>query len=192
VRVVRGDVPRRNVRVLADVRVAEIGQVRHLRPGSDPRVFDLHEGACLGVVVQDRAGAKVTERTDRDALADPGVDDDRMRPDLGAGGNRRRTPEHGERMDHDIRAEADLGVDPGRHRVHDRHACEHVCLVDPVAQDGRGERELDAVVDPDRRDRVGAAPSGSPPAGGDDVLDGVGQVQLALRIARVQLRERVS
>ena len=50
-------------------------------------------------------------------------------------------------MDVDVGLELDVGVDPRRLRVDDRHAGEHVRLVDAVAQHRRGVGELDARVD---------------------------------------------
>src|SRR5689334_8235680 len=43
VRIVRRHIARSNVRVLADFRVAYVGEVRHFRPGADARLLDLHE-----------------------------------------------------------------------------------------------------------------------------------------------------
>ena len=49
----------------------------------------------------------------------------------------------------------DAGLDPGRARVDDRHAREHVLAVDAVAQHGPGRGELDARVDPLRLGGIG-------------------------------------
>ena len=49
-------------------------------------------------------------------------------------------------MDRRVGLELDVGLDPGRRRVDDRHAREHVLAVDPVAQDRRSLGELDARV----------------------------------------------
>ena len=57
-------VARADVRVLADLGVADVRQVRHLRALADARVLDLHERACLRARLEHRAGAKVTERAD--------------------------------------------------------------------------------------------------------------------------------
>ena len=81
-------------------------------------------------------------------------------------------------------------VDPGGPRIDDRHAGEHVRLVDPVAELGRGDRKLRTGVDAERRELVGAAPRRGPPTVGDKVGDRVGEVKLALGVVRVELLER--
>src|SRR5204862_7222472 len=72
VREVGGDVSGSHVRVLADVGVPDVGQVRHLCPLPDPGVLDLHECPRLRSGFQDGAGAKVTEWADGRIGADPG------------------------------------------------------------------------------------------------------------------------
>src|SRR5262249_1090746 len=70
---VRGDRAGADVRVLADLGVPDVGQVRHLRPWPDCGVLDLHERTRLRIGVEDRSGAKVTERPHRRAGPDPGI-----------------------------------------------------------------------------------------------------------------------
>src|SRR5215210_9055454 len=96
VREVDGDVAGGDVGALVDVGVADVREVRHLRPGADARVLDLHEGARLGFRVEDGAGAKVTERADDHPLTDLRVDRNRMRADFGPGADARAAAEHGE------------------------------------------------------------------------------------------------
>src|ERR1700754_388350 len=55
--VVGRDVAGAHVRVLADVRVPDVGQVRDLRALADVGVLDLHERARLGLGVQVGVGA---------------------------------------------------------------------------------------------------------------------------------------
>ncbi len=94
-------------------------------------------------------------------------------------------------MDGGVGLELDLCVDPGRLRVDDRDAGEHVPLVDPVAELGRGLRKLGARVDADEAARIGlGAVRGHAASGRDDVPDGVREVELALRVVRVELLER--
>src|SRR6266545_5696078 len=81
--VVRRDVAGGDVRVLADLGVADIGEVWHLRPGPDLGVLDLDERACLRAGAELRARAEVAERPDLDVRADLGVDRNDVRPDLG-------------------------------------------------------------------------------------------------------------
>ena len=94
-------------------------------------------------------------------------------------------------MDDRVGLELDAGLDPGRGRVDDRHAGQHVRLVHPVAQHGRRRGELGTRVDPERCDRIRADVGGCAASAGDDVLDRVGQVELALRVVRVEPGERV-
>src|SRR5436189_278332 len=68
-RVIRGDRPGADVCVLADLRVADVGEVRHLRAGADLRVLDLDERAGFRPDVELRPGTEVTERADPDSLA---------------------------------------------------------------------------------------------------------------------------
>ena len=81
-------------------------------------------------------------------------------------------------------------VDPGRRRVDDRRAGQHVAEVDPVAQHGRGRCELGARVDALGLGRVGGHVHGDGLAGCDEVAHGVGQVELALGVLRGQAFER--
>src|SRR6266545_3604686 len=62
-------------------------------------------------------------------LPDLGIVGDYVRADLGAGGNSGLTAQHGERMDRRVGLELDIGIDPGRLRVHDGDACQHVFSV---------------------------------------------------------------
>src|SRR5581483_1081646 len=88
VRVVGGDVAGCDVRVLADLGVAEIREVRHLRTGADARVLHLHERARLRSRLENGAGAKVTERSHERTGADVRIDRNRVGADFGAAGNR--------------------------------------------------------------------------------------------------------
>ena len=56
---------------------------------ADVRVLDLHECARLRARLEDRAGAKVTERPDHRPGADHGVDGDDVRADVRARGDLR-------------------------------------------------------------------------------------------------------
>ena len=51
----------------------------HLRAFANARILDLHECAGLRVRLENRSGAKVTERPYEGSLTDYGVDDDRVR-----------------------------------------------------------------------------------------------------------------
>src|SRR5215211_3523792 len=189
VREVDSDVARGDVRVLADLRIADVRQMRNLGPRADARVLDLHERARLRVRLEDRAGAKVTERTNEDTGADLGVDRDRVRADLGAGRDTRAATEDGERMDRGILLELDRRFDPRCGGIDDRHAGKHVLLVDAVAELCRGGGELDP-----RVDSLGLL--GGRLVGGDvravlgEQPHGVREVQLSLCVRRVDALER--
>ena len=58
-------------------------------------------------------------------------------------------------MDRHVGLELDVGLDPGRRRVDDRDAGEHVALVDAVAEHRRGLGELGARVHALGLERVG-------------------------------------
>src|SRR5262249_36505608 len=130
VREIGGDVAGGDVRVVPDVGVSDVREVRHLRSCPDPGLFDLHERTDLRPPSDLAAGADVGERAD-----------------LGAGGNPDIAAEVAERLDRDVGLDLDVRLDPGRFGIDDRDAGEHVRLVDPVAQLRRDVRELDARVD---------------------------------------------
>src|SRR5579884_2163638 len=52
-----------DIRVLADLGVADVGEVRHLRAGADLRVLHLDERADLRALADGRARTHVSERT---------------------------------------------------------------------------------------------------------------------------------
>ena len=144
------------VRALADVGVADVGEMRDLAPRPDFRVLDLDERARLRPLAQDRPRAQIGERPDGDAVADlrsrdVRVDDLRLvadarvdqraeRPDRRSAPDRRRAVEARERGDLAVGADLDRDVDHGRGRVDDRHAREHVALLDLALGDARSPR----------------------------------------------------
>src|SRR4029079_4949426 len=81
--VVGGDVACTDVRVLADLRIADVGEVRHLGPRTDRRVLDLDERPRLGVGADVGPRAQVAEGPNLGSRADAGVDGDHARGDLG-------------------------------------------------------------------------------------------------------------
>ena len=83
-----------------------------------------------------------------------------------------------------------LGLDPGRRRVDDRDAREHVRAVDPVAERGGRGRELDARVHALGLGRVGGDVRDDTLAALDEVANGVGEVELALGVVRLEPLER--
>ncbi len=186
---VHGDASRRDVRVLTDVRVAEVRQVRHFRPSPDARVLDLNECPGLGACLEDRAGAKVTEWPHERALPDLGVDDHGMGTDLGASSDAGGTPDDGERMHHRVGLDLDLCVDPRRLRVDDRDPREHVRFVDPVSQASRGHRELCTCVHSNGLLGFGGLVDRDLAALGDEQCDGVGEVELTLGVVGLESLE---
>src|SRR5512145_2765273 len=68
--VVGEDRARADVRALADLRVADVGQVRDLRAVADLGVLGLDERADLALRAEHGAGTQVGERPDRGAGAD--------------------------------------------------------------------------------------------------------------------------
>src|SRR5215218_4502443 len=67
---VRRDVSGGDVRVLADLGVADVGEVRHFRACPDLGVLHLDEGARLRARAEPRPGPEVTERSDLRILPD--------------------------------------------------------------------------------------------------------------------------
>ena len=113
-----------------------------------------------------------------------------MRPDLGARRDARRAADDRERMDDRVGLEHGVGVDPGRRRVDDRHAGEHVRLVDPVAElRPRPPRAPTRVFTPSVSIGISSLVHRDPLALRDEERDGVGQIELALRVVRRQTVE---
>src|SRR6266480_3905007 len=79
---VRRDVAGGDVRVLADLGVADVGEVRDLRSRADLGGLDLDERARLRTRPELRPGPEVTEGADLCVRADLGVERDGMRADL--------------------------------------------------------------------------------------------------------------
>ena len=146
--------------------------------------LDLHERACLRARPEHRSGAKVTEGPDQRLGPDLGVDRDHVRADLGAGRDPRRAAEDVNGWTIASASSSTAGLDPGRRRVDDRDAGDHVREVDPVAQRGRRGGELGARVHALGLVRVGGDVSDDALAAADEVAHGVGQVELALGVVR--------
>src|SRR5262249_44276252 len=126
---VGGDVAGRDVRALADLGIADVGQVRHLRAGPDLGVLDLDEGPGLRAGAEPGAGPEVRERADQRSGTDLRVDGDDVRADLRAGGDASLAAQDREGMDRRVRRELNVRLDPGRVGVDDRHAGQHVFFV---------------------------------------------------------------
>jgi hypothetical protein len=164
--------------------------MRHLRALAYARVLDLHECACLRVRLEDRAGAKVTERADRDTRADLCVDGDHVGSDRRARANARLPAQHGEGLDDRVRLQLDRRLDPGGRRVDDGDTGEHVRLVDPVPQCRRHRGELHPRVHALGLGGIVRLVGRDPLARVDQETHGVREVQLALRVRRLEPFER--
>src|SRR5690606_5542051 len=117
-----------DVRVLADLRVADVGQVRHLRAGADLGVLRLDERPDLAVLAEHRVLTQVGERPDGRPRPDPraeavgahdgrlGTDDDvaqrGVRADLRTLVDGGRPVELGAGVDGDVAREAHVAADP--------------------------------------------------------------------------------
>src|SRR5688500_2250260 len=98
-RKVRGDRSCADVRALSDLRIADVGEMRHLRVLPDGRLLDLDERAGLRTRPEDGSRAKVTEGPDRRIRADLCIERDHVRADLSTGGDLRLPPQDRERVD---------------------------------------------------------------------------------------------
>ena len=94
---VGGDVPRADVRPLADLGIPQV-EVRHLRALANVSILELHEGSSLGPRGEHRSRAKVTERPHQRSLTDLRVDEDDVGPYLCTPTDDRSTAQHGEGM----------------------------------------------------------------------------------------------
>src|SRR5215210_1271349 len=112
------DVAGRDVRAGADLGVADVREVGHLRALADVRVLDLHERARLGPRLEDCAGAKVTEGADDRTPPNLGIDDHGVRADLSSFGDAGRATQDRELVDDGVGRELHVRVDPGRVRIH--------------------------------------------------------------------------
>src|ERR1700677_1809327 len=160
--IVHEDRGRPDIRPLADVRVAYVGQVRHLGPLAHRRVLQFHIGTYVRVRAYPRTRAQPGERPDARTAADLGRLADRVEnrgirrhrgipeqaagPDPGAGPDRRLPLQVGSRQYLRTRRQGDVDINPGGRRVHDRDPGQHPGLEQPVVAGPAHPRELDLVV----------------------------------------------
>ena len=192
--------------MLADVGVADVGQVRHLGARADGGVLGLDEGADLALDAQLRAGPQIAERSDRRPLADHrqlamGTDhggavadlhrgqrgvraNGAVRADLG------RPQQLGAGMDDGVPSDRDVDVDPGGHRVDDGDAGPLVGGDDAAVEFAGQVRQLDPVVDAGHQGVVVDVLGVHGLAVGPHDRDDVGQVQLVLGVVRRQPAQR--
>ena len=95
-------------------------------------------------------------------------------------------------MDDRISADLHAEFDVGRGGVDDRHAVAHQALAQPRVQHRARRGEFGAVVDAEDRPVVGGNHGDDATAAPGQQRDRIGKVVLALRIAVVDLRDRVA
>src|SRR5690606_32292162 len=160
--VVHEDRARADVGSLADLGVADVRQVRDLRPLAQVGVLGLDVGADLGLARQAGAGPQVREGADGGLGADlrlraHRVDHGRAGAHAGVGqraagadpralADVRAAVQLRAREDLGVLLDGDVHVDPGGGRVDDRDPGPHVRLEDAVVQLPPGLGELDPVV----------------------------------------------
>ena len=205
--VVREDRGRADVRVLADVGVAHVGQVRHLGALAHGGVLQLHVGADVrpradpGARAQPcvrpdaRAGADLGRLADavqdRRVLPHRGIPEQAVRADPGAGPDVRPSLQVGTGQDLRVRCQRHVHVHPGRRRIHDRDAGPHPVLEQAAIEGSLRLGELDPVVHPlDLRGVGGEDRSGQVAVAAHDAHH-VGEVLLALRVAGGDPLDRV-
>ena len=179
--------------------------MRHLGATADVRLLHLDERAGLGFLTDLVARTQVGPGADGGGAADVrvlharafhmrlrvhgGVDERRVRADLRFGADRRIPLQEAAGQDHRVRFDAHIVFDPRGLRVEDRHACPHPMLADAHVV-RLGERgELHAVVHAFDAQRVRGRER-TDLAERFRLLQRVGQVELALRVVRIEVRDR--
>ena len=204
--VVGGDRARADVGAGSDLRIAHVGEVRHLGALAHVGVLHLHErpdvgaGRDLGTRAQrhERAdGDVVTEhRAERHRLADhrvaahDGVDELRVGTDHGTGADHRAALEDRARQEPHVGGQLDGGVDVGAGGIDHRDARLHPSLVDTRAERGLGRRELGPVVHTERFVGIVHLDSQHRVPGVAEHTDHIGEVVLALRVLGAQPAQR--
>ena len=204
--VVHGNGCGADVHVTADLGIADVGQVRHLRALPHPRSLDLDERPRLGVLLQHRPRAEARVRPDVHMRADPrapdhrvlhgggvpdrGIDDARGRAEHAVPADPRIPLQEGLRVDGGVAADPDADVDERLLRREECDAVVHVRRVDPPPHHRSRLRELGAgvhthgaaVVDELHRDPLALLVQ--------DPQD-VGEVVLALAVVSSHERQRL-
>jgi len=185
---------------VADLGIADIGQMAGARSGTDRGVFDLDIGSDQDIVGEDGTRANMAVRPDvavppdhalgRDRIrddcpvADLHIIEASLRPDPAVFADNRLPPEDSARVDDRIAADLNHRVDPGRIRVDDLHAACHMPAADTAVQDLPGLFQLNPVVD--AADLVEVCNIGTDlVAVPDQDLNRIGQVIFLLRVSGV-------
>ena len=152
-----------DVRLFADLGVANVAEVRHLRPAADARVLGLDKRADLAVLAEVSTGTQVGERTNGCvpanhgerrvgalngcALTDLAVEEGGIRPDDRVALDHRRAPDLRAGENLDVFRNGRLEVDPGGRGILDRDSGELPAANDAGVEFRRGRAELGAIVD---------------------------------------------
>ena len=205
--VVAGDGPGTDVHIFADGRIADVGQVRHLRALPHRGLLDLHVGAGLRALAQMRRRTQVRARTACGAVVDLRFYGHRLVHDAAAA--HRRVGQARVGADDAVLADAggaherDVGqqlhvlrdghvrTDPYQLGVDHGHAGRHMRTVDATLGQLRGLGQLDARVHAQALGRVVAGQCQHGTASVATDLQHVGEVELALRVIVAHLLERV-
>src|SRR5205814_999529 len=182
----------------ADVSIADVAEMVHLRALPQARRLHLAEVAHPDALLEVRAGPEVRIRADAHvvfergtlehrglhdaASADARIPKDRVRPDPRVRADGRRALEDAAAVDDHVSGDADGVVDGRRVWIAERHAVEHEPFTDPAAQDPFRSGELDARVHAHPLTGVERAEGGDRPAGVDRRAHDVGEEDLAGRV----------
>ena len=204
--VVGGDGAAADVGVVAEPGVAHIAQVRHFGAVADVRLLHLDECAGLGVLAELVARTQVGPRSDVRARPDMRflhtgtfdyrtlvhgrVDKGGVRADDGVLADHRMALQEGAGQDGGVAADLDVVLDPGGLRIENGHAIAHPAFAD-AAVVGLGQGgQLHAVVHALDGERVRGGERADL-AGRLGGFQCVGQVELALRVVRLQSGDRL-
>ena len=197
-----------NVGIIADGGVTDIRQVRHLCAAADLRLLCLDEAAQLAFFTHDDAGADVGKRADLRVAANDRVKAVRAHhmcaftnlhvgqggvgADLGAIGDGRGTPQLGVGVNGDILANGHVDADPGGVGINDGSAAAHGVLDHAAVEQATGRGQLHAVVHSGELLRISSNVRADAVAVFAGNLQNIGDVELALGVIGVELRQSVT
>ena len=196
--VVAGDDAGADVGGVADVGVAEVGEVVGFGGAAEARIFDFHEVADARLGVELRAGTQAGERPDSASRADVGaldnavrfdnatvadatVADDAAGPDDASVADFDFAFQHHIDIDHAVAAERAPSAQVESRRVDDAHTVVEQRARLAGLKHALGARQVGRGVDAQGLLR-GRRASGDVDAGGGRMRDDVGQVKFVLRV----------
>ena len=201
--VIAGDRPGADVHILADGRVADVGQVRHLRALAHRGLLDLHVRAGLRALAQVRRRAQIGARAAGGAVVDArlhshrlvhhaapahhGVGETRVRPDHAVLAHLRAAHQKRLWQKLHVALDAHVGTDPHLIGIDHGHARRQVLGVDAPLQMLRRLGQLDARVHAQALRSVRAGKRQHRPSGATADLQHVGEVELALGVVVAHL-----